>query len=89
MSGTRSGRRSAGRADTRDSYCLGCGARRTIGAPNSRGYWAQRLRLTPEQVDDLLVAAQEYAELCEESNIVETAVEFVDWMSIDALKRAA
>jgi hypothetical protein len=66
--------------------CEGCEARLTIGDPKPNGAWAQRLKLTPEQVDLLLIAAAEYRDLCDEAGEYQEAVAFVDWVSVDALR---
>jgi hypothetical protein len=66
------------------ALCHGCGARRMVGEPKANGVWAQRLTLSEQQMADLLAAAAEYRDLCEESSTVEMAVEFVDWISLDA-----
>lgn len=73
----------------RDSLCHSCEARVKIGEPRARPLWAQRLRLTAEQHDLLLVAAAEYAELSDEAGEYELAVEFVDWIRPDVVGAAA
>ena len=48
--------------------------------------WPARLKLTPNQVKYLLIAAAEYRDLTAESGEAESAVGFVDWMAVDALR---
>lgn len=74
-----------GRISDRGRLCAGCGERIKLGTPKPSSAWAARLRLTPEQVDLLLVAAAEYAEASDEVGEYESAVEFVDWVRLDAL----
>jgi len=65
--------------------CLGCQARITYGDPKPSMAWAERLRLDPisaTQHDLLLVAAAEFAELGGGD-----PVEFLDWVSVEALGR--
>ena len=67
--------------------CLGCQARITYGDPKPSAAWAERLRLDPisaTQHDLLLVAAAEFAELGGGDPI-----EFLDWVSIEALGRTS
>jgi hypothetical protein len=69
------------------ALCHGCEARRMVGEPRSNDLWPQRLTLTEQQRADLLAAAAEYRDLCEEESIVETAVEFLDWVFVDASRQ--
>ena len=52
-----------------------------VGEPRASSAWPALLSLTPEQVDVLLMAAAEWEELGGG-----TAVEFLDWASVDALR---
>lgn len=79
--GVTSGRTIAGRYGSPSSYCQGCDMRLLVGEPRASSAWPALLMLTPEQVDVLLMAAAEWEELGGG-----TAVEFVDWMSVDALR---
>lgn len=83
---TLSGRTRVGRSDSLRSYCLGCEARITKGEPKASAGWPAALSLTATQRDLLLQAAAEYSEVCDEAGEYESAVEFVDWCSIDALR---
>lgn len=74
------------RGDQAKSYCQGCSIRITVGEPKATPHWYQRLRLTREQVDYLLEAAAEFDELAAEYEDHPSAVEFVDWVSVDALR---
>lgn len=71
--------------------CEGCNARLTIGEPKAQSdsNWWQRLTLTEEQRDLLLVAAAEYEELSEEAGTISNAVEYVDWISPSVLPKVA
>ena len=69
-----------------EKLCIGCGMRRSIGDPKPNAIWPQRLSLTPEQVDLILVAAAEFEELSEQAGTISNAVDFADWMSVDALR---
>ena len=84
---TRTGRKIGHRNGVKIARCAGCNARITVGEPVANERWPQRLTLTEEQMADLLSAAAEYRDLCEESGIVETAVEYVDWLGVDALRQ--
>ena len=68
-----------GRIDTR-RYCMGCQARMRFGDPKPNANWIERLRLTKEQTDLLLVAAAEFSELSEEAGEYALAVAYVDWL---------
>jgi hypothetical protein len=68
-----------GRIDTR-RYCMGCQARIRLGDPLPTAQWPERLRLTKEQTDLLLVAAAEFSELSEEAGEYALAVAYVDWL---------
>lgn len=67
--------------------CEGCQARITIGFPKTNLHWAERLHLTSEQVDHILQAAAEYEAFSEDAGTISNAVEFIDWMAVDALRR--
>lgn len=69
------------------ALCHGCEARRMIGEPKANDVWAQRLTLSEDQMADLLAAAAEYRDLCEEAGEYEHAVQFLDWLRIDALRQ--
>ena len=71
------------------ALCHGCEARRMIGEPKGNDVWAQRLTLSEQQMADLMAGAAEYRDLCEQENIVETAVEFLDWAFVDVRRRSA
>jgi hypothetical protein len=79
-----------GRTYDRHRYCQGCGARITIGEPKAGDdtTWWQRLTLTAEQRDLLLIGAAEYEDLCEDTGTISNAVEFVDWCSVEAVPRS-
>lgn len=66
--------------------CPGCHERIMVGEPRATVTWPAQLTLTPDQVKLLLIAAAEYAELSEEAGEWESAVGFVDWMAVDALR---
>lgn len=74
------GRKPAHRINVKAGYCQSCSARLTIGEPNGNERWALRLQLSEEQIHDLLQAAAEYRDLCEEAGEYEYAVQFVDWL---------
>jgi hypothetical protein len=69
-----------GRVDSRRA-CLSCQARIRLGEPHPTSNWAERLRLTKEQTDLLLVAAAEFSELSEEAGEYALAVTYVDWVA--------
>jgi hypothetical protein len=69
--------------------CAGCGGRVAIGEPKAGENWPARLELSREQIADLLVAAAEYRDLTAAAGEYESAVDFVDWMSVDALRSVA
>jgi hypothetical protein len=76
-----------GRIQERASkLCEGCGTRLTIGAPKAQETWPQRLTLTVDQRDLLLIAAAEYEELSEQAQTISNAVEFIDWISPSVLE---
>ena len=89
MTTTRTGRTIGHRNNVKTAYCAGCNVRITVGEPAANERWPQRLTLTEEQVADLLAGAAEYRDLCEEAGEYEHAVAFVDWLAVDALRRAA
>ena len=68
--------------------CQGCNARLTIGEPRTSddSAWWQRLRLTEQQRDLLLLAAAEYRDLCEEAGEYQDVVEMIDWLSPSVLE---
>ena len=66
--------------------CQGCGMRLTIGEPSPSITWPQRLNLSREQVSLLLEAAAEFEQLSEDAGIVSNAIDFCDWVSVDALR---
>lgn len=70
-------------------FCHGCQQRLYIGEPRHTDTWPQRLALSRAQLNVLLEAAAEYAELCEEAGEYEEAVAFLDWVTVDALRNAA
>jgi hypothetical protein len=70
----------------RRRLCIGCNGRLMIGDPETDNGWPARLHLTAVQVKDLLAAAAEYRELSSAAGEYESAIEFVDWMSVDALR---
>lgn len=73
----------------RTGFCERCKVRITIGDPRPNSVWPQRLRLTEDQMADLMAAAAEYRELCDEEGEYENAIEFVDWLSVDVLEEGA
>lgn len=80
----------AGRSHVRGKYvCEACRMRRAIGEPKGNDLWPQRLNLAQEQIDQLTVAAVEFEELSEAAGTISNAVDFVDWVSVDALRRGA
>jgi hypothetical protein len=84
----KAGRNVLGRAYQATAYCQSCGTRRTVGEPRTTETWYLRLReltLNPEQLDLLLQAAAEYADLSEEAGEYESAIGFLDWVRPDAL----
>jgi hypothetical protein len=84
--GPKNGRVTGHRNNVKSGYCASCSARILIGNPKSTQTWSQRLHLTQEQVDLLLIAAAEYRDLSAEAGEYEEAVSFVDWLAPDALK---
>lgn len=66
--------------------CHGCGMRLTIGTPKPTDTWPQRITLSREVVNLLLEAAAEYEQLCEDTGTISSAVDFVDWGSVDFLR---
>lgn len=79
--------RHTGRERTR-WICPGCDQRIYLGEPKAIGSWAQRLHLSREQYDLLLMAAAEYRDLSDAAGEYESVVSFVEWVSVDALKAA-
>jgi len=67
--------------------CQCCQARITYGEPEPSAAWVQRLRLTPEQHDLLLVAAADFKKLCDELEEPADPVGFADWIRVDVLGR--
>ena len=74
------------RPDQSKSYCSGCDVRITIGEPVPSNNWASRLHLTREQVDLILEAAAEFDLIAASWDDRPTAVEFTDWLAVDALR---
>jgi hypothetical protein len=70
----------------RRRLCIGCNGRLMIGDPQTDAGWPARLHLSGAQVKDLLAAAAEYRELSSAAGEYESAIDFVDWMSVDALR---
>lgn len=66
--------------------CPSCQMRYKIGKPKATDSWPVHLTLSPMQVDLLLVAAAEFRDLCEEAGEYDHAIDFVDWIRIDALR---
>ena len=77
---------STGRTDSR-RQCASCEMRVRYGDPKPNDTWATRLRLTQESINLLLVAAAEYRDLSGEMDDPESAVSFVDWITLTALGR--
>jgi hypothetical protein len=65
--------------------CDSCEIRKAIGKPRVNDTWAQRLRLSQAQIDELILAAAEYEDLCVKSDTITNAVDFIDWVSPEAL----
>lgn len=79
-----------GREYVRRRYtCEGCGVVKAIGRPKATATWPPHLVLSPQQVKWLTTAAAEYRDLCAEAGEYEAAVDFVDWVAVDALRSAA
>lgn len=66
--------------------CANCNERIYLGEPRGNQVWPAQLSLTPDQVKLLLIAAAEYADISEKAGEPESAVGFVDWMAVDALR---
>jgi len=66
--------------------CQGCERRIYVGEPSPTSLWPSKLNLTLEQVKLLLTAAAEFRDLSLKAGEPEAAVDFVDWLSVDALR---
>lgn len=79
-----------GREYVRRHYtCDGCKVRKAIGTPKATAAWPSHLALTAEQVKWLTAAAAEYRDLCDEAGEYEHAVDFMDWVAVDALREGS
>lgn len=79
-----------GREFVRRRYlCEGCKVQKAIGRPKATATWPSHLWLTTDQVKWLTTAAAEYRDLCDEAGEYEHAVDFVDWVAVDALRNVA
>src|SRR5262245_6329094 len=77
-------RASLGREMPRRKYvCDSCQVRRAVGQPDTNGVWPQRMRSRMDQldVDNLTAAAAEYRDLCAQTGVPESVVDFVDWIA--------
>lgn len=73
-----------GRRDAR-KLCESCKVRIRVGELRTSEIWPQRLLLTEEQLNLILLAAGEFDRLTDEAGEPETAVAFVDWLRPSAL----
>jgi hypothetical protein len=83
---TNNGRTVGHRNNVKSGYCQSCGLRILVGDPSSgEGMWPAKLNIKPDMMAELMRAAAEFRDLCDEAGEYADAVSFVDWVWPDAV----